>query len=311
MKNKSFLLLLLAAISTFIAFACKKEKHQIIPNDFKIYVQRFFSEANKRGLSVKLEDSDLEIRFSKLVGANGKCNTRSKIIEIDSVSWQQSNEFDKEWLIYHELGHCILGRNHLSKTLPHGECQSIMRNSEELNCSINFSSESWRSYYFDELFTQTNFIPNWYTDTLIVLSDSILILKDKKTNFREDSFILAIPQLDTSKNFIIDFAFIQTMKTSRDICLQFDNKIISFKTIVANNIATVQNTNRYLFAGRSNVNVNLKIYLKIIKNKRYYHFLVNETIIHTMDFDTVKDMTIKILCLSTEYNFDYSIYNFK
>jgi hypothetical protein len=290
--------------------SCTKDKNQIIADDFKIYVQRFFEEANKRGLPIKLEDNDLQIKFSKLIGKNGTCFPQKKLIEIDSVLWKQRSEFDKEWLIYHELGHCTLGRDHLVRALPHGECESIMSNSEGFNCAINFSSESWRKYYFDELFSQKLIVPSWYNDTLLLITDTVLIKRDKKINFKEDSFLFDVNQIDTSKNFVIDFNFIKSAKVSRDICLQFDNKIVGLKTILDANIATIRNVEGYNFAGRSNIYLGNTIRIKVVKNKRYYHFWVNNTIIHTMDFDTVKNRTIKISCFSTENDFEYEVYNF-
>ena len=303
-------LLLLSIILIFL-FSCQKEKHQIIADDFKIYVQRFFEEANKRNLFIKLEDNDLQIRFSKLVGKNGVCFPQKKLIEIDSVAWKKSNEFDKEQLIYHELGHCVLGREHLFRSLPRGECESIMSSLEGSSCIMNFNSESWRKYYFDELFSQKLILPHWYMDTLLNISDTILLAKDKKIRFSEDSFTLNINKLDTVQNFVIDFSFIKLAKINRDICLQFDNKIISFVATPDFNLSNVKNTQGYYYAGRSNLNVGNTINIQIIKRKKYYHFLINNMIVHIMDFETIKSSTIKISCFSTESDFEYKVYTFK
>lgn len=39
-------------------------------------------------------------------------NTISFLIEIDSDVWDNSRELDRESLLFHELGHCLLDRDH-------------------------------------------------------------------------------------------------------------------------------------------------------------------------------------------------------
>lgn len=44
----------------------------------------------------------------------GQCRTydEANVIVIDSTFWQTSSETDKRSLVFHELGHCLLGRTH-------------------------------------------------------------------------------------------------------------------------------------------------------------------------------------------------------
>ncbi len=296
----------------FLVLSCRHESEipDVEPKLAK-YVQRFFDEGNRRGLNINLENTGITVRFSRLVGKNGTCFTARRIIEIDSVLWQERSEYDKEWLIYHELGHCILKRDHLLESLSRGECKSIMSNSEGLNCSINFKSNSWRQYYLDELFDNRTKIGVWYIDTSISHLDTITLVKGKERNFKQDSFSLNIETIDTSKNFVLDVSFTNPIGRSRQICLQFDDKIFQLKTIEALNFTEILNLNKYFFAGRSNLNTNIAIRLKIIKKGFFYIFMVDNNVIHVMDFDLIKEKVLKINCFSTENDFNFMVYYFK
>jgi len=48
-------------------------------------------------------------------------------IAIDREVWDRSNESSKEWLVYHELGHCVLDRSHRNDRFENGMWKSLMR----------------------------------------------------------------------------------------------------------------------------------------------------------------------------------------
>lgn len=50
-----------------------------------------------------------------------------KQITIDINSWERFDESSREWLIFHELGHCELGRNHKNEVFENGYPKSIMK----------------------------------------------------------------------------------------------------------------------------------------------------------------------------------------
>jgi len=56
----------------------------------------------------------------------------------------------KEYLVFHELGHCILGRSHSNDILENGDCKSIMQSGTS-NCKGNYNDEN-REMLLDELF---------------------------------------------------------------------------------------------------------------------------------------------------------------
>ncbi|MEN9613673.1 MAG: hypothetical protein RLZZ628_4487 [Bacteroidota bacterium] len=312
-KNQQILVILVTLYLSVFSSGCQKDKIQIIPEDLLVYVQTFFEEGNKRGANITLKNINLEIRFSVLMGKNATCtfNKTKHLIEIDSVNWKKRSIYDKEWLVYHELGHCVLGRDHLLKTLPKGECQSVMSNSEGLNCSINFKSESWRKYYFDELFNHLLFIPNWYQDTLLSLNDTIQILQGSYINFKQDSFVSNINLIDERKNFALEVGFYNSVQSSRNLCLLLDDKMLNFVAIPNFNVAEIKNTKKYIYGGTSNLAVSENIILKIIKKGAYYIFAINNQVIHVMDYEPIQDSLFQIRCFSTESNFNYKFYYFK
>ena len=294
----------------FLSFRCRKEKNQNIPSELMGYVEIFYAEANKRGWDIKLADTDITIRFSKLQNANGTCYPKKNLIEIDSINWQRRNVYNKEWLIYHELGHCVSGRGHLIKALPRGECESIMSNSENFNCSINFKSLAWRKYYFDELFLNKSILPDWYNDVISQSVDTIQLYNGIDNNFRADSFLLAVPNLDVSKDFILSVSFNNT-SISRDLRIRIDDKIIQYISTKDFNSTIIQNTNKYIYGVFNNVKTSDKVALQVAKKGNHYIFAINNQTVYVMDFEAISDKTFKIFGSSTDSNFEYQLYYYK
>jgi len=96
-------------------------------------LNRFADDAKRYGVYVedRIGSHALEINIKSLksVGKNtiGLCQHRAKkIITLDKKFWRNASDLRKETLLYHELGHCVLLRDHTSKRLPTGEYASIM-----------------------------------------------------------------------------------------------------------------------------------------------------------------------------------------
>lgn len=81
--------------------------------DFRPYVQMFMLEAKAQGKIVK--DRGLTITFAELdFPVVGVCYTYINSppkIKVDP-SWKTMNIMKRMTLMYHELGHCLLGRGH-------------------------------------------------------------------------------------------------------------------------------------------------------------------------------------------------------
>lgn len=75
--------------------------------EFNEYISRFTKQTELH--------IDVPINFSNLEGYVGACITYSdnrKEIEIDQEFWQRAEDLAREQLIFHELGHCVLNRDH-------------------------------------------------------------------------------------------------------------------------------------------------------------------------------------------------------
>ena len=171
-------LLWLICISALIAGCTKSESFvpvYSVPAEFVAHVNSFQTEAATRGINITLNNLIIEYDSSMPLSDCARANVISadpriqKKISINPniVCWNSNLEL--ETLIYHELGHCILGREHLSALLSNGDPKSIM---EENNISLYSPciypidgepcDQSYkRQYYVDELFNEQTPTPYW------------------------------------------------------------------------------------------------------------------------------------------------------
>jgi len=121
------------------------------------YFQSFEEEAAARGLQIDLANASISGEIDNLDDGNviGRCQYGRYInnhVTIDRQFWNRSSNLAREMVVFHELGHCFLGRDHREEAFQSGQCQSIMR-SGTCCCRDGYSATT-RSYYVDELFDQ-------------------------------------------------------------------------------------------------------------------------------------------------------------
>lgn len=170
---------LLVVFIVFLTSGCSQEfleEPTSIHPDFRQDFELFVTEAQFRG--VALDTSGLVIRYSSDLSSStcgqcrlrGRSNERDRTVEINQVVTCWQNDREKEALVFHELGHCLLGRDHVQDTLPNGSPKSLMISG---NISVygpcvyaigdvedcNFIHR--RDYYIDELFDPTVSAPDW------------------------------------------------------------------------------------------------------------------------------------------------------
>lgn len=121
------------------------------------YFKRFENEAALRNISVDLRDAKITGVISDIPSNHvlGQCSYSSadpKKLTIDLPFWNTSSDLSKEFVIFHELGHCYLGRLHDESKDSKGICLSIMRSGLE-DCRDNYTRLT-RKKYLDELFYQ-------------------------------------------------------------------------------------------------------------------------------------------------------------
>jgi hypothetical protein len=165
----------LLVVVIFLLFGCHKDKdfEYDVPQQFEPFVQQFVTEAAARGRHITINNLIIKYELSTNTSLCATSNVITaandvqKIISIKSVNcWL--NDAQLETMIFHELGHCILGRQHDNSLMPNGDPRSIM-----YPASINLYSPCVypigtpcdmsykRGYYLDELFNSATPIPEW------------------------------------------------------------------------------------------------------------------------------------------------------
>lgn len=170
---------LTAACIACILFACNSKKkftpvYNVAP-EYERFVQMFIHEAELRGHHITI--TNLIIKNDNTIAYThcGECNSKSpdpnvqKIISINSNLLCWNNDTELQTLIFHELGHCVLGRDHDNSLLKNGDPKSIMTENNlgiyspcvypigGTPCDNSFK----RSYYIDELFIASTPAPYW------------------------------------------------------------------------------------------------------------------------------------------------------
>jgi hypothetical protein len=153
MKGYLLKIIILLALATS---SCGKVRHSNLRAlEFVTYLQKFESEAIKRNKHLEINELVIEIVKDLPDSAIGLCevggNEPAKI-SLKRSYWDTASDLDKEQLIFHELGHCVLLRYHDNKSLSNKNPASIMS-------SYHFSGQIYngnRTYYLDELFSRGN-----------------------------------------------------------------------------------------------------------------------------------------------------------
>ncbi len=136
-----------------LCYACLQEETRDIT--LLSYVESFETEAELRGIYVDVSSMDIQIGFSVIDENNivGQClhyTDGHKEIWIDENYWTRLTELEKEYLMFHELGHCVLNRGHDNTTNSIGICQSIMQDGTG-HCIRRYNTNT-RDALIDELF---------------------------------------------------------------------------------------------------------------------------------------------------------------
>ncbi len=131
------------------------------------YFERFEQEGAARGWSVDLEAAEIigEIKEIAQEHVAGQCTWAShqpNLVTIDLTFWNAASDLQKEFVVFHELGHCFLNRGHREDAFTNGQCASLMRSGLE-DCRDNYTSAT-RSQYLDELFNR-NFSKKSFDNT--------------------------------------------------------------------------------------------------------------------------------------------------
>lgn len=163
------------AVSLILIFSSCRVEEASIPNinveeDFVPYVNAFIEEGAKRGHEIDFEDTGLTIVFGNIPTASASCseiagpNEGSHQIIVNKNAWEALNDTLRERLIFHELGHCELGRIHKNDKFSDGSWRSIMRGDPLSQVDERLPVPYFgfrRDYYIDELFNDHTPSPGW------------------------------------------------------------------------------------------------------------------------------------------------------
>lgn len=123
--------------------------------EFAPYVERFEQTALELGSPVQV--MDLQIRFGEVQKEteNAVCEIRSgqtPVIIVNPLAWERLSEVDREALMFHEMGHCVLRRKHVQAETEEGVPVSLM-NPYRIDTEVYVQNEQ---HYLQELFDSRN-----------------------------------------------------------------------------------------------------------------------------------------------------------
>lgn len=160
MKTRSSISAPVVCFLLVLAFftACKgpePEPTNTIDPVLQPYVDAFLREAKIRNYPI---ENGFTVKFGKsFPNTGGYADYKQKLIVIDSTVWRTSNEEYHELTLWHELGHLLLNRQHITKGLANGEIGTIMYSLERPITATEPTQQPIfrgirKAFYIDELF---------------------------------------------------------------------------------------------------------------------------------------------------------------
>lgn len=129
--------------------------YPLVDEALHAYFQRFEEAAEERGYTYDLAALGIVGKIEELEEEHvaGQCSYggfQPREVSLDATFWKRAPNILKEMIVFHELGHCVLFRDHLEDKHANGTCVSIMRSGRE-DCRDNYNTVT-RPSYLDELF---------------------------------------------------------------------------------------------------------------------------------------------------------------
>jgi hypothetical protein len=130
-----------------------------VDSQFSPYVDAFMSAKGDSTGVTQMRLATISIKFGEVEekGALGQCHATpftDPVITVDPDKWNELNDTERTILVFHELGHCELGRNHLE-----GKMDSITREypcPKSIMAAIIPTGSCFtdnKDYYLNELFS--------------------------------------------------------------------------------------------------------------------------------------------------------------
>lgn len=147
---------LLTGLLLVIGSCAKDEEPQyLVDEPLQDYFDRFQVEAAQRGIVIDYDalmvSGDIRvINTPNVIGQCGHTEKEPNVVIIDKFYWDDADDLEREFLVFHELGHCAIFRGHIDDSDGQGDCISIMTSGTGI-CRINYTT-STRTALLDELF---------------------------------------------------------------------------------------------------------------------------------------------------------------
>ncbi len=127
---------------------------QIDP-ELRSYFESFEQAAQDRGIQLSTAFLEIDASIGNIDEEDviGECWYGShgpNEIRIDREFWSNASTLDREFVVFHELGHCYLDRDHTEAITANGTCVSIMASGTG-SCRNRYGRAT-RDSYLDELF---------------------------------------------------------------------------------------------------------------------------------------------------------------
>lgn len=184
--NRYLLLFTTLLLILLICSNCSLFSYKPSPSNDELtpYVTEFIQEGQKRLPTYGQRISDFNIEFGDLPeGKAGSCKKLKRLVTINPDLWSLMDSVQRQALVFHELAHCVLDRDHNDNVLSRGECVSLMVGRvSDSTCYYDFYSSHWKEYYLDELFGVSDGVPHWYHDNVVLSNEGLTdLVKDTST----------------------------------------------------------------------------------------------------------------------------------
>jgi hypothetical protein len=152
-------------ISLFLC-ACQRPVRHIVDIDpaFQGYVNEFVAESINQGRPISI--TNLIIAFSDELGPStiGRCfyysSDQPNKILINKQDWPYESDEYRRVTLFHELGHCVLGRPHLlNGSIYNGYCSATSIMWPQIENTTDMYSSNWDEY-MHELFIGSTTAPS-------------------------------------------------------------------------------------------------------------------------------------------------------
>jgi hypothetical protein len=141
----------------FLISACAREEEfagAVVDPALKPLFDKFVAEGLQRGKTIdmsRISGTLADIPEAKVLGRCAQGTISGSTLTIDAAFWSSAGAWEKEYVVFHELGHCALDRRHLEDQKADGSCKSIMQSGTS-SCKMIYNAQT-RSGYLDELFS--------------------------------------------------------------------------------------------------------------------------------------------------------------